>query len=90
MVRATVSAGARVDLPWEPEFNALVYVLAGRGTVEPGGRPVSMGQLAVLGQGDALTFAADPSQDGRTETMEVLLLGGRPIRQPIAWPVRSS
>ena len=46
---------------------------------------MSMGQLAVLAQGDALTFAADPSQDGRTETMEVLLLGGRPIREPIAW-----
>jgi redox-sensitive bicupin YhaK (pirin superfamily) len=85
MVHATVSAGARVDLPWEPAFNALVYVLAARGTVGADGRPVSMGQLAVLAQGDALTFAADRSQDGRTETMEVLLLGGRPIREPIAW-----
>lgn len=46
---------------------------------------MSMGHLAVLAQGDALTFAADPSQDGRTEAMEVLLLGGRPIREPIAW-----
>jgi redox-sensitive bicupin YhaK (pirin superfamily) len=86
MVHATVSAGARVDLPWEPEFNALAYVLAGRGTVGADRRPVAMGQLAVFGQGDGLTFAADPSQDGRTETMELLLLlGGRPIREPIAW-----
>ena len=33
MVHATVSAGARLLLPWPPEFNALVYVLAGRGSV---------------------------------------------------------
>jgi redox-sensitive bicupin YhaK (pirin superfamily) len=44
--------GARVQMPWEPEFNALVYVLAGRGMVGAGG---------------------------------LLLLGGRPIREPIAW-----
>jgi redox-sensitive bicupin YhaK (pirin superfamily) len=85
MVHATVSPGARVSMPWEAEFNALVYVLAGRGTVGADGRAVSMGQLAVLGPGNALTFAADPAQDGRTDTMEVLLLGGRPIREPIAW-----
>jgi redox-sensitive bicupin YhaK (pirin superfamily) len=85
MVHATVSPGAQVSMPWEPQFNALVYVLAGRGTVGADRRPLSMGQLAVLGPGEAVTFAADPAQDGRTDTMEVLLLGGRPIREPIAW-----
>ncbi|RBY76810.1 pirin family protein [Geodermatophilus sp. TF02-6] len=85
MVHATVSPGARMVLPWEPDFNALVYVLAGRGTVGARRRPVETGQLAVLGDGDAITVAADPEQDGRTRTMEVLLLGGRPIREPVAW-----
>src|SRR5580658_5255064 len=33
MVHATVYAGARLVLPWPKEFNALVYVLAGRGAV---------------------------------------------------------
>jgi redox-sensitive bicupin YhaK (pirin superfamily) len=85
MVHATLSAGARMVLPWEPAFNALVYVLAGRGSVGAEAAPLRMGQLAVLGGGDAVTVAADASQDGRSPTMEVLLLGGRPIREPVAW-----
>ena len=85
MVHATVSRGARMVIPWEPSFNALVYVLGGRGTVGDQQRPISTGQLAVLGAGDALTVAADASQDGRIDALEVLLLGGRPIREPLAW-----
>ena len=38
-----------------------------------------MGQLAVFGAGDAMTFAAAPSGD-----MDILLLGGQPIREPVA------
>src|SRR5215217_6518354 len=33
MVHATVSPGATLDLPWRPDFNALVYVLSGAGSV---------------------------------------------------------
>jgi quercetin 2,3-dioxygenase len=79
LVHATVSAGAQVRLPWQPDFNSLGYVLAGRGTVGAEKRPVRMGQLAVFGAGDAITFAADPKQD-----MDILLLGGQPIREPVA------
>jgi redox-sensitive bicupin YhaK (pirin superfamily) len=85
MVHATVSPGARVVMPWNTDFNALVYVLAGRGTVGAEQQPLQMGQLAVLSAGDAITLAADARQDGRAETLEVLMLGGRPIREPIAW-----
>jgi redox-sensitive bicupin YhaK (pirin superfamily) len=85
MVHATVSPGARLVLPWERAFNALVYVLAGHGTVGAEQRPLHIGQLAVLGAGDALTVAADQVQDGRSGTLEVLLLGGRPLREPVAW-----
>jgi len=85
MVHATISPGAEVALPWRDDQNALVYVLAGRGTVGTERRPVRTGQLTVFGTGDALTVAADPgSQEGAT-SMEVLLLGGRPIREPVAW-----
>ena len=42
-VHATVSPGARLALPWPPEFNALVYVLAGRGTVGAGATPPGRG-----------------------------------------------
>ena len=84
LVHATVSAGATLVLPWRPDFNALVYVMSGRGTVGAQRRPVHMGQLAVYGPGDTITVAADASQDSRTPAMDVLILGGRPIREPIA------
>jgi len=84
MVHATVSPGARLAMPWPPEFNALVYVLAGAGTVGPEDRPVGSGQLAVLGPGDAIVVAASRAQDSRTPSLELLVLGGRPIREPVA------
>ena len=83
-VHATLAPGARADVPWSPDYNALVYVLAGRGTVGSAGRPIQTGQLVVLGEGDHLTLAADASQDSHTPNLEVLLLGGRPIREPVA------
>jgi redox-sensitive bicupin YhaK (pirin superfamily) len=82
---ATLSPGARVTLPWRADYNALGYVLAGHGTVGADGRQAQMGQLAVFGEGNTLTFAADRVQDGRHPTFDVLILGGRPIREPIAW-----
>jgi quercetin 2,3-dioxygenase len=43
--------GARLRLPWQADFNALVDVLAGSGSVGVERRPVRMGQLAVYGPG---------------------------------------
>ncbi len=85
VAHATVSPGARLDLPWNPTFNALVYALSGRGTVGPEHRPVESGQLAVFGPGDRITVAADPAPDDRTPNLDVLILGGQPIREPVAW-----
>ena len=82
LVHATVSAGAQVRLPWPADFNALAYVLAGSGTVGTEKRTVKMGQLAVFGAGDAITFAVNGS--GPRKDMDVLLLGGQPIREPVA------
>jgi hypothetical protein len=85
MVHATLHPGARLALPWRPDYNALVYVLAGFGTVGAEGRPIQTGQLAVLGGGNALTVAARTAQERRSPNLELLLLGGRPIREPVAW-----
>jgi quercetin 2,3-dioxygenase len=86
---ATLSPGARFSTTWPAAYNALVYVLSGRGTAGPGdadrpdGRPIEEGQLAVFGGGDGLTIAADNVQDGRAPNLDVLLLGGRPIGEPV-------
>jgi hypothetical protein len=84
LVHATVSPGASLTLPWRPDFNALAYVLAGRGTVGAERRPATLGQLAVFGAGDTVTIAADSTQDGSAPALDVLFLGGQPIREPVA------
>lgn len=82
---ATVAPGARLDLRWPAHFNALVYVLSGRGTVGDRGRPLEEGQLAVLGAGEALTLRAAQSQpQASSQGWEVLLIGGMPLREPVA------
>jgi hypothetical protein len=83
-VHATIAPGAQLSLPWEPSYNALVYVLAGAGRVGVEGRPVSTGQMVVFGAGDHLTVAADDVQESRYGGLEVLVLGGEPIREPAA------
>ena len=80
---ATIHPGAELNLDWHREYNALVYVLAGSGTVGPVGHPIHQGQLAVLGPGDRITVRADDAQDSRHSAMDVLLLGGKPIREPV-------
>ncbi len=83
MVHATVAAGATVTLPWDRGFNALAYVLSGDGTVGEERRPVTAGQLAVFGAGDSLTLAASSTPSERTPELDILILGGRPIGEPV-------
>lgn len=84
-LHATVAPGARLTLPWPRDFNAMVYALSGRGSAGPGARPVDEGQLAVFGRGDALTVTAAASQPQAARGgWEILVLGGLPIREPVA------
>jgi hypothetical protein len=83
MVHVTLSPGARAELPWPVDFNALVYVLSGRADVGPEHRPVRGGQLAVLGSGDTVALGAEQRQD-EARGVELLVLGGRPIGEPVA------
>jgi quercetin 2,3-dioxygenase len=43
-----------------------------------------MGQLAVFGPGEVVTVTADTGQESRSPQLDVLLLGGEPIREPVA------
>ncbi|MEO3780016.1 pirin family protein [Micromonospora sp. B11E3] len=84
IAHVTVQPGAELSLPWQPDFNALVYVLAGRGTVGADRRPIHTGQLAVHGAGDALRVTADARQDSNAPALELYVMGGQPIREPVA------
>jgi len=77
LAHITLQPGAQLDLPWQPDYNALVYVLSGRGTVGAEARPIEAGQLAAHGKGDAVRFTA-------TDTTDLFVMGGRPIREPVA------
>ena len=79
VAHATLAAGARLVLPWRADFNALAYVLEGSGTAGAERRSVQAGQLVVFGAGGSLTLAAN-----RSGPLDILLLGGRPIREPVA------
>ena len=78
VAHATIEPDARLVIPWRSDFNALAYVLSGHGTVGTDARPVELGNLAVFGPGDHLVITGQG-----TEPLDVLLLGGRPIREPI-------
>ncbi|MGW5325387.1 pirin family protein [Streptomyces sp. NPDC004014] len=84
MIHATLAPGAEITLPWREDFNGLAYVMAGRGSVGAERRPVRLGQTAVFGAGGSLTVRADEKQDSNTPDLEVVLLGGQPIREPMA------
>ena len=85
MVHATVHAGVQLHLPWNRTFNALAYVLNGRGTFGPQRVAAEAGQLVLYGPGDAITATADEEQESRSPNLDLLILGGQPIGEPVAW-----
>lgn len=83
ITHVTVAPGAAVEIPWRTDFNALAYVLAGSGGVGPMGQPIRTGQMAVLVGGDTIRLQADPVQESRSPNLEVFLIGGVPLREPV-------
>ncbi len=90
MIHATLAPGAELRLPWRSDYNALVYTLNGHGTIGDLSNPVTMGQLAVLESthspdSDVIVIRANQTQESRSPSMDVLILGGLPIGEPVAW-----
>jgi redox-sensitive bicupin YhaK (pirin superfamily) len=48
------------------------------------GRQVRDGQLVVLGRGDWFEVRGNDLQGSQSPALELLVLGGRPIREPVA------
>ena len=83
LVHASLSPGATLELPWRSDFNSLAYVLAGKGSIGSDRRPIQKGQLTVFGTGDWIMISADARQDSNNTCLEVMLLGGQPIRERV-------
>ena len=83
LIHASLAPGAKAELPWNPAFNALVYVLAGTGFVGADARPVTGGQLVNFGPGEWISARAADQQDSNTVNLEILVLGGQPIKEHV-------
>jgi redox-sensitive bicupin YhaK (pirin superfamily) len=83
-LHATITPGAQLSLPWSPDFGAMAYVLTGQGVAGPQQRPVTDHQLVQFGPGDNVVLRAASRMTGDWNALDVLLLGGLPIREPIA------
>ncbi len=79
----TLAPGASIDIPWREDFNALAYVLSGRGSVGPEAHPVRTGQNVVLVNGNVLHITAGPSLDAQHPNLEMFIIGGVPLREPV-------
>ena len=79
----SLAPGARAEIPWRTDFNALAYVLGGSGSVGAAGHPIKTGQMAVLVDGDHVTLQADTTQDARHENLDVFLIGGVPLHEQV-------
>ena len=84
IVHVSLLPGGQLVLPWNPNYNALTYVLAGEGTVGTERTPLHDGQMAVHVDGDFIVLGAYDTQDSRSHAFEVLILGGQPIKEPVA------
>ncbi|MFN5650340.1 MAG: pirin family protein [Actinomycetes bacterium] len=84
VAHASIPAGSQLVLPWRRDNNALVYVLSGHGTVGTARSRIGKGQTAVFGAGDAVTISGEGGDNESTAMMEVIILGGQPIGEPVA------
>ena len=76
----SLAPGASVAGPSDPDHTVLVYPLVG--PVDVGGRVLSESELGVLGPGDVVELAG--AGDAGGDPSEVLVLSGRPLREPVA------
>jgi redox-sensitive bicupin YhaK (pirin superfamily) len=78
----TLQPGASITQPVPVEFNVFAYVFRGKGRFgdDPDGRQAGQ-MIAFAADGDSIVITADPAG---TEPMDVLLIGGEPLREPVA------
>ena len=60
-------------------------MLAGHGYAGNDRVHIKSGQAIQFGHGDFVKISASMVQDSRSDDLELLILGGQPIQEPIAW-----
>ena len=85
LIHATIAPGAQLRLPWNKNYNALAYTLNGNGEMGDERASVHSGQMTVFGKGDSIIIRASDKQESRSPQLDVLILGGEPIREPVSW-----
>jgi redox-sensitive bicupin YhaK (pirin superfamily) len=83
LIHATITPGSMLELPWNPSFNALAYVLTGSGEAGADHRPIRTGQLVRFGSGDWMRIRAKDHSGSSDGNLEVLFLGGAPIGEHV-------
>jgi hypothetical protein len=76
----TLVPGAAILQPVPESYNTLAYVIRSELRAGDEGRVVHEGQMARFGGGDAVRLAVD---DKTTEPVDLLLLGGVPLNEPV-------
>jgi len=79
MLHYTLQPGARVEQSVPGEQNGIVYVFGGEALVAD--RELRTGQAALLTSGESLVLG---NRADANEAAQVLLLSGRPIKEPVA------
>jgi redox-sensitive bicupin YhaK (pirin superfamily) len=78
----TVKPGGQVVQPIPEGYNVFAYVFDGAGQFGPSNRGAQSGDLVrFAAQGDSVTFSVP---EAAPQPMELLLLGGVPLREPVA------
>lgn len=81
-LHATAAPGGSLSQPLPADFNAMAYLISGAARFGPDKVPARAGDLVIFARdGDALDLSVP---EGAQAPLEVLLLGGRPLGEPVA------
>jgi redox-sensitive bicupin YhaK (pirin superfamily) len=78
MAHLNLLPGSHFKIPWNPEFNCLIYALTNAATITSDRIKLSSGQLGVLSAGTYFEIY-NPFE----RTFDAILLGGLPIKEPV-------
>ncbi len=80
----TLQPGGHLQQPIPRGHNAFIYVIDGEGRFGADQRVGKDAQMLILGDGDAISITAIAGGEGGDKPLQILLLAGAPIGEPVA------